>query len=973
MKIIQLSLILLTLSNFSLRAQILSSTFELRYFTDDPKANGETDFKGESEWMDTDQRIRFLNNYANYASHYFGSPNFDQQIVTIKEVDDVLAKTKPQPLTSIRQTIPLNGWKAYGYKNGQDAIKQKALSKWQSFKGVNIENGLLLMENALVELKIDSLFWRFKIEAKIKIDKIGSCIISLSDNYKPAIVVNLKKGELTTGSDGKTIRMGIDTKNLLKLEIEGDFTQKRFNLIVNGEQLQYYIPMADTTVTAITKLSLQSKETVQMDDFFIFNHIPVNNVYAPYFSTVVLDENFEEKPSIEGWQKIGFEDHYWEEVDLPSVHGGLREKEEDYYLRKKVTVGDFERATLMLETLDPGGEVWINGQVVAVIHNRNPVELDVTQYLKQNNENLIAVRVNPYKMRYPMVHSPSDPYIGWFLGRTSLLLSNKCMIKNVQVHTINVGDPAIQSNKIYIQYNGSGYFQGSIELNYYPWFPVDGNKIATSKREIEVKPQVENEYDIELPVKSPAYWSCNSPILYKIEVILKDKKGLPIDDYVTTTGIRTVEQKNGDFYINGVPEMLNGSQIMGLRTPIETISKNNRCVPANNVAEDLLLIKKMGANMLRMHVHAEKDTTDGINDPRYAEMADQLGIYLIWQTAGWMREGEAWNVDFDGYPKYMKQVYNHPSIVMWEASNHPNRFKTHNTFDTDNYISKIYHVISSADQSRLISPTTFWQHTHYSNYDGTLDYQGNKIQAVPEFMAELVTRGSQDAYTGYGNDWSVLRKAPNRWASSCLQAKDKAYFNFEHEESAGQPNWNLCKGQPYYLLQSYEWNYDEGSIGRKLTTLEWRASQAWQAFSAWESMKKQILLGYDGFSWCCLESGANMGTYQKPLIDSFGHPKLAYYTNKLVFQRTWAASNNVDVVYGPADMITPVINHLGDKIHVDLKIELQDINGKILYKKNLKDIELSEGNSAKQLDGFRFSKVKDGIYVIKYNLIKHTH
>ena len=86
---------------------------------------------------------------------------------------------------------------------------------------------------------------------------------------------------------------------------------------------------------------------------------------------------------------------------------------------------------------------------------------------------------------------------------------------------------------------------------------------------------------------------------------------------------------------------------------------------------------------------------------------------------------------------------------------------------------------------------------------------GNKIKAAPEFMAGLVTRGNQDAYAGYGNDWSKIRKAPNDWAASCLASKDKAYFNFEHEESIGQPNWDLCKGKPWYLLQSYEWGYDD--------------------------------------------------------------------------------------------------------------------------------------------------------------------
>lgn len=960
-----LSLLLITIFVKS-GAQSISSSFELRYFTSDPKANGETDFKGETEWMNTEQRIRFLNDYADYASRFFGNPNFDQQITPPKEIDSVLANTKQQPLTNIRQTIPLNGWKACGYKDGQDVAKQKALSEWQSYKGASIVEGVLHMENALVERKIDSLFWRFKFEAKIKLDETGSCTVSLVDDRKPAIVVTLINGELTTSSAGKTIRMKINPENWLKLEIEGDFTQKRFNLIVDGKKLQYYIPMADTTVASITKLSLQSIGKVQMDDLFIFNYKPVSNVNIPYFSSVLLDEDFETKPAVDGWQKTDFDDHSWKEVDLPSVHGGVREKEEDYYLRKKINVGDFERATLSLETLDPGGEVWINGQVVAVINDRHPNELDVTQYLHRNSENLVAIKVKPYKMHHPMVHSPSDPYIGWFLGRTSLLLSSRCMIKDVQVHTASIGDPAIQSNKIHIQYNGSDYFLGSIEVNYYPWYPDEGVNVASFQKDIQVRPRIENEYEFELPVSSPKLWSCNSPVLYKVEVILKDKNGKPVDDYVTTTGIRTVEQKNGDFYVNGKPEMLNGAQIMGFRTLIETISKNNRCVSVDKIAEDLLMIKKMGANLLRLHVHAEKDTTDGINDPRYAEMADQIGICLIWLTAGWVREGEAWNVDFEGYPKYMKQVYNHPSILIWEAGNHPNKFKTHDISDTDDYIKKIYNIIYSTDQSRLISPTSFWQHTQYANYDGTLDYQGNKIQAVPEFMAGLVTRGSQDAYTGYGNDWSVLRKAPNSWAASCLAAKDKAYFNFEHEESAGQPNWNLCKGQPYYLLQSYEWSYDEGSIGRKLTTNEWKASQAWQAFSAWESMKKQVLLGYDGFSWCCLESGANMGTYQKPLVDSFGHPKLAFYANKMVFQRTWAASNNVDVVYGPADLITPVIHHVGDEQQVDLKIEIQDIKGNVLDKKVLKDIDLSGGNSVKQLKGFRFRNINDGIYVVKY-------
>lgn len=101
-------------------------------------------------------------------------------------------------------------------------------------------------------------------------------------------------------------------------------------------------------------------------------------------------------------------------------------------------------------------------------------------------------------------------------------------------------------------------------------------------------------------------WHPNHPNLYKVEVILKDKTGKVIDDYVTTTGIRTITQERGKLYINNQVEMLNGAQILSYRYPIETIAKTNRCVSDETIIQDLLQIKKMNGNMLRIHVHAEK-------------------------------------------------------------------------------------------------------------------------------------------------------------------------------------------------------------------------------------------------------------------------------------------------------------------------------------------------------------------------------
>jgi hypothetical protein len=238
-----------------------------------------------------------------------------------------------------------------------------------------------------------------------------------------------------------------------------------------------------------------------------------------------------------------------------------------------------------------------------------------------------------------------------------------------------------------------------------------------------------------------------------------------------------------------------------------------------------------------------------------------------------------------------------------------------------------------------------------------------------------------DYMGGYGTNWTTLRKWPflekderpmyyevNEFQTSFLNSKDRAYFNFEHDESIGQPNWSLIKGKPWYLLQSYEWDYDIGSIGRRLRFDEWQASQAWQALIAYESIKKIRMLDYDGLSWCNLRGGANMATYQKPLIDYPGHAKLAFYAHNMSYQNTMAGSNNVDMVYGPGDSITPLLFNLGDRKTVDLTVQLKNIRGKVMETKRFSNILLEQGRNTKELAAFRFSNNPEGFYAIEYIL-----
>ena len=91
------------------------TTFEMRYFTNDPKANGITDFHGETEWFTTGQRVDVLNQFANFASRFWGDPELNKPLFSDEEVSEVTGRVKPQPVTSVRTTIPLRQWRAYGY------------------------------------------------------------------------------------------------------------------------------------------------------------------------------------------------------------------------------------------------------------------------------------------------------------------------------------------------------------------------------------------------------------------------------------------------------------------------------------------------------------------------------------------------------------------------------------------------------------------------------------------------------------------------------------------------------------------------------------------------------------------------------------------------------------------------------------------------------------------------------------------
>ncbi len=942
--------------------------FEMRSISHLPQADGETDFKGATAIFDTNERISFLKDYARFASSYFNDPALDRHAVSDEEVTKTLQNIKTQPLPEIRTVQNLDkGWK----KAPCPANKELPQSHLRTQSGIVCQDGYVTIPQGRTEIipfkNLDSSHYELSWKARFP--------LQVATWHWDKTTLPFPKGTPREWNDYR---------------IQVDEQVKKAVLSMNGSKVAQIDLPENATSQAIEVLA---DSPLDITDVLLIIYPPNNDnagvtdgggvvrtqsLVRPYIARVLLDDHFRNDVPMEQWQTLEYQDDAWKESELPCIQGGFREAGMDLYLRRFVEVPHIpERVLLEVESVDPGGDLYINGRHVVRFDDRDPRFLDITPYVHPG-KNLLALKVDSRHVSNLVAHSSFDGAAGWFSGRMRLhLIPGKASIQHAFATTQSLSREKRASQQHHLVFNNveNTPFEGTLEIAYSPWFPEEAEPVAQASFPVRLPENSQTELDFPMVLNKMQLWSPKSPHLYKLHFTLRNNNGKAVDDYVFTQGIRTIAQEAGKLLLNGHPIVLIGAQTMGFRPypHLDHSAKYNRCAPAEILMRELLAVKNMGGNLLRVHNHVAKDTPDGTGDPRIAEMSDQLGIALFWAVPGWIREGDERNIDVEQMCKHISYLKKHPSILEWEASNHPNRFpKNQGTKRTDDFVKKIVRGILSVDQSRLIAPTTFWSWTDYADDLGTRDKQGNAIQAVPEYTHPMVTRGSQDAITGYGAEWSQLRKWPYGKAKDALDNKIRAWMNFEHEESAAQPNWNLSLGYPWHRVRSYEAPYEKGSIGRELTTDEWKESQAWQAFSAYESMKKQIACGVTVFSWCTIEGGANSGTYEKPLLDPMGHAKLAWHIHKLLTQPIFAGSDNVDVVYGPNDQIVPTIFSEGDSCTVDLSIQVKTLQGTLISSLELKNIFIPAGRQVTRLAPVRPQFPDQGTCVIEYTVTKSS-
>ncbi|MDZ7346701.1 MAG: DUF4981 domain-containing protein, partial [candidate division KSB1 bacterium] len=220
----------------------------------------------------------------------------------------------------------------------------------------------------------------------------------------------------------------------------------------------------------------------------------------------------------------------------------------------------------------------------------------------------------------------------------------------------------------------------------------------------------------------PRLWSAEIPNLYILTLELLDEKGQVLEAVSQKIGVREIEMRKGQLLVNGRAVYFKGVNRHEIQPDC------GRAVTEETMIKDILLMKRHNINAVR--------TSHYPNHPRWYELCDEYGIYLIGEAN--VEAHELWSdrrIYLDEKPEWEKAFVtrgtamvqrdkNHPSVIIWSMGNETG-FGTH--FDT------MYREMKKIDPTRPIhyeSRTPAYIHglskydiisTMYASLDGILD------------------------------------------------------------------------------------------------------------------------------------------------------------------------------------------------------------------------------------------------------------
>lgn len=275
--------------------------------------------------------------------------------------------------------------------------------------------------------------------------------------------------------------------------------------------------------------------------------------------------------------------------------------------------------TLRFEGVDSAFHVWINGAEVGYSQgSRLPAEFDVSSYLHAGT-NQIAIRVYQWSDG-SYIEDQDQWWLSGIFRDVYLLARPQVHIANVAVKTAFDADYRDAQLSVSVTISNAGREFASdgrvtVQLLDAQDQPV---ALADSEKPFAVSPASDVSLELQSWVKAPRHWSAEDPYLYHLLVTLTDERGDVLEVVPQRVGFRSIFLRNGLFVVNGAPIKLKGVNRHDHHPDL------GKAVPYAAMERDVVLMKQHNINTVR--------TSHYPNDPRFLDLCDEYGLYVIDET-----------------------------------------------------------------------------------------------------------------------------------------------------------------------------------------------------------------------------------------------------------------------------------------------------------------------------------------------------
>ncbi|MBN1909087.1 MAG: hypothetical protein JW818_05055 [Pirellulales bacterium] len=369
-----------------------------------------------------------------------------------------------------------------------------------------------------------------------------------------------------------------------------------------------------------------------------------------------------------GVKERWFEGRDWsKKILVPYVHqakmsgiGDTGHYRQVWYHRPFVVPATFrgKRIRLHVGAADFRATVWINGKEAGTFEGgQTPFAFDITELLKPDTgaKNDVVIRVydnelDPAQPRGKQNATGKRTRFSYthFTGIWQTVWLEAVNARHLdRYRAVTTIDPAKAQLTVFAQSAPEGAIAKATLSE-----QQKGRQMAQAEGRFE-----KGEAGLTLVATEAKPWSPDEPNLYdlRLELIVDGRVVDTVDSYL---GFRTVEARDGRFWLNGKPVWLSGALDQGY-WPQSLVTP-----PSDQASiDDIRWVKRLGLNHIRKHQIVAR--------PRFLYHCDRLGL-LVWgemANAGRVLDDRATSIAQREWQRVIRRDFNHPSIVTWVYSN----------------------------------------------------------------------------------------------------------------------------------------------------------------------------------------------------------------------------------------------------------------------------------------------------------------